>query len=88
MRGFYKTAYNRFYIDEVYLFITKKVIFNGISRSFAWFDRHVIDGAMNGLGWLTTRTSGAVRGFQSGSVQWYAWVFLLGTLLITILAII
>lgn len=88
VRGFYKAAYNRFYIDEVYLFITKKVIFNGISRSFAWFDRHIIDGTMNGLGWLTTRTSGAVRGFQSGSVQWYAWVFLLGTLLITILAII
>lgn len=87
MRGLYKAAYNRFYIDEVYQFITKKIIFNGISRPFAWFDRHVIDGAMNGLGWLTTRTSEAVKGFQSGSVQWYAWVFLFGTLLITILAI-
>lgn len=88
MRGLYKAAYNRFYIDEVYQFITKKIIFNGISRPFAWFDRHVIDGAMNGLGWLTTRGSEVVKGFQSGSVQWYAWVFLFGTLLITILAII
>ena len=87
MRGLYKAAYNRFYIDEVYQFITQKIIFNGISRPFAWFDRHVIDGAMNGLGWLTTRGSEAVKGFQSGSVQWYAWVFLFGTLLITILAI-
>lgn len=87
IHGLYKAAWNRFYIDEVYQFITKKIIFNGISRPFAWFDHHVIDGAMNGLGWLTTRTSEAVRGFQSGSVQWYAWVFLLGTLLITVLAI-
>ena len=85
--GLYKAALNRFYIDEVYLFITKKIIFNGISRPFAWFDRHVIDGAMNGLAWITNRTSEAIKGFQSGSVQWYAWVFLLGTLLITVFAI-
>lgn len=87
MHGLYKAVCNRFYIDEVYQFITKKIIFNGISRPFAWFDRHVIDGTMNGLGWLTTRTSEAVKGFQSGNVQWYAWIFLFATLLITILAI-
>lgn len=83
----YRAASNRFYIDELYLFITKKIIFNGISRSFAWFDRHVIDGVVNGLGRVTLRTSQAIKGFQSGSVQWYAWVFLLATLLITLLAI-
>lgn len=87
MYGLYKTACNRFYIDEIYQFITKKIIFNGISRPFAWFDRHVIDGAMNGLGWFTTRTSEAIKGFQSGNVQWYAWVFLFATLLITFLTI-
>lgn len=85
--GFYRAALNRFYIDEVYLFITKKIIFNGISRPLAWFDRHVIDGAMNGLAWVTNRASTAIKGFQSGSVQWYAWVFLLGILLITLFAI-
>lgn len=87
MRGLYKAAYNRFYIDEVYIFITKKIIFNGISRPFAWFDRHVIDGTLNGLAWITNRSAEAIKGFQSGSVQWYAWVFLFGTLLITVLAI-
>ncbi len=85
--GLYKAAYNRFYIDDAYLFVTKKIIFNNISRPLAWFDRHVIDGAMNGLAWITNRTSDAIKGFQSGSLQWYAWVFLLGTLLITLFAI-
>ena len=47
--GLHRAASHRFYIDEVYLFITKRIIFNGVSRSIAWFDRHVIDGAMNGL---------------------------------------
>jgi NADH-quinone oxidoreductase subunit L len=83
MQGLYKAAYNRFYIDNAYLFVTKKIIFNGISRPIAWFDRHVVDGAMNGMAWLTGWTSEKTKGLQSGSVQWYAWVFLFGTLLIT-----
>ena len=44
MSGLYKWAYHRFYIDEVYQFITHKIIFNGICSPIAWFDRHVIDG--------------------------------------------
>lgn len=87
MRGVYNTLYNKFYIDEVYLFVTKKIIFNGISRPFAWFDRHIIDGAINGLASITGWSSLKTRKFQSGSIQWYAWVFLLGTLLITALSL-
>lgn len=87
MRGLYTAAYNRFYIDEVYLFITKKIIFNGISRPFAWFDRHIIDGAINGLGSITSWSSEKTKKLQSGSVQWYAWVMLLGVLVITALVI-
>ena len=86
MSGLYTVAYNKFYIDEVYQFITKKIIFNSISRPFAWFDRHVVDGAMNGMARLTGWTSVKTKGFQSGSIQRYAWVFLFGTLLITALA--
>lgn len=85
--GLYKAMYNRFYIDEVYLFITKKIIFNNVSRPIAWFDKHIVDGAMNGMAWLTGWTSVKIKGFQSGQVQWYAYVFLFGTLLITVLTI-
>ena len=87
MPGLYKASYNKFYIDEVYMFITKKIIFNGISRPFAWFDRHVIDGALNGLAAATAWTSEKTKRFQSGSLQWYAWVFLAGILLITAIAV-
>jgi proton-translocating NADH-quinone oxidoreductase, chain L len=83
----YRAAYRRFYIDEVYLFITKKIVFNGISRPLAWFDRHVVDGFMNGLASVTGRVSIKIKGFQSGEIQWYAYVFLLGTLLIAALVI-
>ena len=87
VRRLYIAAYHRFYIDEVYLFITKKIVFNGISRPIAWFDRHVVDGTMNGMASVTDWTSIKIRRFQSGSVQWYAYVFLLGVLTITLLAV-
>ena len=40
---------------RVYLFITKRIIFNGVSRPIAWFDRHIIDGTMNGMAYITQR---------------------------------
>ncbi len=85
LKGFHKAASHRFYVDEVYLFITKKILFNGISRAFTWFDRHVVDGFINGLATATDWFSIRIRVFQSGEIQWYAWVFLFGTLLITAL---
>ena len=83
----YKAASKRFYIDEFYLFITKRIIFNGISRPIAWFDRHIIDGTMNGMAYITQRVSYAIRGLQSGQIQQYAFVFLVGTLLLVLLVV-
>ena len=85
--GLHTAASHRFYIDEVYLFITKKIVFNNISRPLAWFDRHVIDASMNGMAATTQWTSIKIKGFQSGQVQQYAYVFLLGTLVITLLVL-
>ena len=78
--GLWTAAYHRFYIDEVYQFITHKVIFGCICRPIAWWDKHVVDGFMNFLAWGTQATSDEIRGLQSGHVQQYAFVFLLGTL--------
>ncbi|MDR1584552.1 MAG: NADH-quinone oxidoreductase subunit L [Prevotellaceae bacterium] len=86
--GLYKAASNRFYIDTVYLFVTKKVIFNCISRPLAWFDRHVIDATMNNLAHVTQWTSVKIRVLQSGQLQRYAVVFLAGALLAAAFAII
>jgi NADH-quinone oxidoreductase subunit L len=80
--GLFRAASDRFYIDEIYIFITKKIIFKRVSTPIAWFDRHVIDATMNGLASTTQWTSVKIKGFQSGQVQQYAYVFLLGTLII------
>ena len=69
----YKLAYHKFHIDEVYL---------GLSRAVAWFDRHVIDGFMNGLAWLSQMGGGVLKLAQSGQVQAYALVFFFGLTLL------
>ena len=81
-KGLYKSAYKRFYIDEVYQFITHKIIFACISTPIAWFDRHIVDGFMNLLSTITQSVSYSIRKFQSGRVQQYAYVFLLGIVVI------
>ncbi len=73
--GFYKAVYRKFYIDELYLFITKEIIFNYVSRPVAWFDRHIVDGSMNGISYVTNEVSTRIKRFQSGQLQQYAWVF-------------
>jgi len=73
--GLYKAAYRKFYIDEIYLFITKKIIFNLIGRPAAWIDKNIVDGLMNGIASTTATISGLIKGIQSGKVQNYAIYF-------------
>jgi NADH-quinone oxidoreductase subunit L len=82
--GLYKTAYRKFYIDEVYLFITKKIIFNLVGRPAAWVDRNIVDGTMNGIAWTTGRISVLIKGVQSGRVQSYALYFFGGIVVLVI----
>lgn len=80
--GLHRWAYKRFYLDEVYQFVTHRIIFGHVSKPIAWFDRHVVDGFFDFLAWGTHALSFRIRGFQSGSVQKYAFVFLFGTLVL------
>ena len=86
-KGLWTAAYHRFYLDEVYQFITHRVIFACISTPIAWFDRHVVDGFFNFLAWGAEATSEEIRGLQSGRIQQYTFVFLLGTLALILLLI-
>jgi len=87
LSGLYKAAYHKFYIDELYLFLTKKVIFNLIGRPAAWIDRNIVDGAVNLTGNTTAAISGWIKGVQSGKVQQYAIYFLVGVIGLAVLFI-
>ncbi len=85
--GLWTAAYHRFYIDEVYQFITHKIIFRCISKPIAWFDRHVIDGTFDFIAGAANAASDSIRGFQSGQIQQYTYVFLCGALALILLLI-
>jgi len=67
--GLYQSAYRKFYIDEIYVFITKKIIFNGIGRPAAWIDKNMVDGLMNGMASATAKAAAFIKGMQSGKIQ-------------------
>lgn len=80
-------CHHRFYFDELYMFITHKIIFNSVCRPIAWFDRHIIDGTMDGFAAITNKASWAIRGLQSGQIQMYVWVYLIGALLLGVITV-
>ena len=87
-KGLHTAAYRRFYMDEIWLFVTKKIIFRCISTPLAWWDRHVIDQFFNFTAWSTHASAEEIQDMQSGHVQQYAIWFLAGALLLTLLLLI
>ncbi len=69
----YTTLYNKWYVDELYdhLFTGRRKTGNvrlgvlGLGDASAWFDVHVIDGAVNGAGWSTRVASSISKWFDT-----------------------
>ena len=55
-----------------------------ISEGAGLFDRYVIDGVVNGLGWLTQKTSARLRPMQTGDVQTYGLVMVGGAFFVLV----
>ena len=71
---FYRLSFRKFYIDELYLWFDRTVV-SGLGRVLAWFDVHVVDGVVNGLGRLAGASGAVLRRLETGQVQHYALVF-------------
>ena len=85
--GLYKAAYHKFYFDEMYLFVTKKILFNLVAKPAAWIDKNIVDGLVNASGNTTMFVSKKLKGMQSGKVQQYAVYFLVGAIAMAVLFI-
>ncbi|MCF0180944.1 MAG: NADH-quinone oxidoreductase subunit L [Muribaculaceae bacterium] len=86
--GLWNAAYHRFYMDELYQFITHKVIFKAVCVPIAWFDRKFIDGFMNLLADATNQAAYGIRRLQSGSIQGYVYLYIMGALLIAVVSMV
>ena len=81
----HRAAYKRFYQDEIWQFVTHRIIFALVSTPIAWFDRHVVDGTFNFLAWGANEAGESLRPWQSGDVRQYAVWFLTGTVALTLI---
>jgi NADH-quinone oxidoreductase subunit L len=68
--GMYRASVNKYYFDDVYqlVFARGGVI---VANALWWFDAKVIDGAVNGTGWLASTIGGWLRKIQTGRVENY-----------------
>ncbi len=81
----HQAAYKRFYQDEIWQFVTHKIIFRCVSTPIAWFDRHVVDGTFNFMAWGANEAGESIRPWQSGDVRQYAVWFLTGAIALTLI---
>ena len=84
---FNKWASDKFYFDEIYMFVTKKILFKRVSAPIAYFDKKYVDGTMEGVGNKTVVLSEKIKGIQSGKVQDYAFAFIAGVVIIALVFI-
>ena len=76
-RFLYRASLNKWWFDELYdlLFIR---IGGRVANGLWWFDRNVVDGAVNGTGRVVGSAGGGLRRIQTGRVQNYALGIALG----------
>ena len=79
LRPLYVGSFNKWWFDDLYhgLFF---VAGGAVARAAWWFDAHVIDGVVNGVGAVTTFSGRELRQIQTGRVQNYALGIAIGLL--------
>ena len=71
------------YIDELYLFVTKRVIFACIAKPLEVFDRRCVDGSMDAIGAGAEIGGGALRLASTGRIHLHTLAAILGAALVS-----
>jgi NADH-quinone oxidoreductase subunit L len=81
--GMYAASVNKYYVDDLYqlAFARGGVL---LGNALYWFDARVIDGAVNGAGWLSQRVGGLLRRVQTGRIQNYGLGMAAGMVLVLV----
>ncbi len=67
LKPLHEVLLNKWYVDELYDFLFVNGFAKGGGRVLGAFDRNVVDGSVNGAGWLTRFSS-------SVSIWWDTWI--------------
>jgi NADH-quinone oxidoreductase subunit L len=74
----YHLIRNKWFVDEIYDFLFVNPIKRGSTVLWTFFDAKVVDGMVNGSGWLVQWVSSVLKRVQTGYVQNYALSILVG----------
>jgi len=80
----YKLSFNKFYIDEIYLWIIHNII-DGLGRVLWWFDVTIVDGIIDGFGKSAQYMGSLLRRVQTGKLQDYALVLFAGVIILVLI---
>lgn len=80
----YIVSKNKYFIDEIYLFLIRKIFFS-ITEFIKWFDRHIVDGTVNLIAFLCRWAGAKLRLTITGNLQNYALIIFSGFILVVVL---
>jgi NADH-quinone oxidoreductase subunit L len=73
----YRLLKNAWYLNLAWELFATRVVIAG-SALFAWFDRRIVNGMVDGVAWLCGAGSRQLRRLQTGQAQLYAFAIVLG----------
>ncbi len=81
-KGLYELLYNKYFVDEIYQAVFVEGTLALATFFWAFWDVVVIDGIVNGTGYVVRSLGGGLRLLQTGKVQAYAMTVLLGAVVL------
>jgi len=77
--------FRKYFIDELYEgLVVRRVFYRLFAALIDWLDRNLVDGIVDLSSWLTRQTGRVVAQIQTGQVQLYGAVIVLGAVLIVV----
>jgi NADH-quinone oxidoreductase subunit L len=88
-RSLYAIFTRKYGMDELYeIIIANNMLYRGLFRAMQWLDEVVVDGAANGVASITTGAGRLIRRIQTGELQLYGIISIVGIGIIMIIALV
>jgi NADH-quinone oxidoreductase subunit L len=79
--GLHRVLYGKYFVDELYDALITRPLYWISDRLFLGIgDRWLLDGTLNGMAGLAQRAAGALGRVQTGSLHFYAFLVVVGTI--------
>ncbi|GHO87243.1 NADH-quinone oxidoreductase subunit L [Dictyobacter formicarum] len=88
LRTLHRILLNRYYVDDLYNWITNYLIVGGVSKLAQLFDTFVVDGIVNGVARGVTDLGAGARRVETGRVQTYMLGFFGGVAVLAIVVVV